>query len=141
MMIALCYSMQFAEKAKEVSDWFHAHGHTAYTSVFNNAFLGKTDEEKEKIKLKQKYEQDAIREHWDIIKISDAILVLNYEKNGVKNYIGGNAFLEMGFAYLLKKPIYLLHDIPHMPYYETEIIGMKPIIINGDLEKLLKNEP
>ncbi len=139
MTIALCYSMQFAEKAKEVSEWFGAHGHTAHTSVFNDAFLGKTNEEKEKIKLKQKYEQDAIREHWNIIKISDAILVLNYDKHGVKNYIGGNAFLEMGFAYVLKKPIYLLREIPHMPYYETEIIGMKPIIINDDLKNVISS--
>jgi len=102
MNIALCHSMQYAERAKEVQEWFQAHGHEAHPSSFNELFLGLSDEEKEKLKLYQKYEQDAIREHWGIIEKSDAVLVLNYEKYGIPGYIGGNSFLEMGFAYILK---------------------------------------
>ena len=52
----------------------------------------------------------------------------NYDKHGIKNYIGGNAFLEMGFAHVLgiKKFIYL-NPIRKMPYYETEIVAMRPL--------------
>ncbi|OGQ22975.1 MAG: hypothetical protein A3I05_06060 [Deltaproteobacteria bacterium RIFCSPLOWO2_02_FULL_44_10] len=61
------------------------------------------------------------------------ILVLNYDKNGIKGYIGGNSFLEMGFAYIQKKPIYLLNEIPEIAFYDTEIKAMKPIVIYGEL--------
>ncbi|KKT04140.1 MAG: hypothetical protein UV82_C0011G0068 [Candidatus Magasanikbacteria bacterium GW2011_GWD2_43_18] len=44
----------------------------------------------------------------------------------------------MGFAYILKKPLYLLNPIPDMPYYKTEIQAMKPIVLNGDFEKILE---
>jgi len=105
-------------------------------SKFGPLFVGKTDEEKEQIKLEQKYKNDAIREFWALMKNADALLVANYDKSGVKNYIGGNAFLEMGFAHVLNQKIYLLNPIPHMPYYETEIIAMRPLVIDGDLSKI-----
>ncbi len=138
MKIALFHSMQYAEKAKEVQKWFRAKGHEAFPSGFNEQYIGLTDEEKETLKLEHKYNHDAIREHWGNIEKSDVVLVLNYDKHGVKNYIGGNSFLEMGFAYIQKKPIYMLNPIPKMLYYETEIIAMKPIVIDGDLKNILK---
>lgn len=128
--------MQYAEKVKEMEEFFRAQGHEAFGSSFNSEFIGLNDEEKEKLKLLKKYDNDAIREHWSIIEKCDRVLVLNLEKHGIPGYIGGNSFLEMGFAYILKKPIYLLNPIPKMPYYETEIIAMKPIILNGDLSKV-----
>lgn len=57
MKIALCHSMQFAERAKEVSEWFKDRGHEAYPSSFNDQYLGLTDDEKEKLKLFYKYEK------------------------------------------------------------------------------------
>jgi len=57
------------------------------------------------------------------------------KKKGVKNYVGGNSFLEMGFAFILKKKIFLLNDIPEMPY-TSEIVAMKPICLKGNLEKI-----
>ncbi|MCX6111924.1 MAG: hypothetical protein NTY22_01385 [Proteobacteria bacterium] len=138
MKIAICHSMQFAEKVKEVQEWYKERGHEAFPSKFNDKYLGLDDEQKEKLKLEHKYNKEAIREHWEIIQTVDKVLVLNYDRNDVKNYIGGNSFLEMGFAYILHKPIYLLNPIPEIPYYKTEIIAMKPKIINGDLSLVLK---
>ncbi|KKQ28224.1 MAG: Maf-like protein [Candidatus Magasanikbacteria bacterium GW2011_GWC2_37_14] len=129
--------MQFAEKAREVEKWFKDNGHQAQGSIFIDGFLGLNNEEKETLKLKQKYEHDAIREHWRVIQESEVVLILNYDKNNIPNYIGGNSFLEMGFAYILNKPIYLLNPIPAMPFYETEIIAMKPVILDGDLTKII----
>jgi hypothetical protein len=37
---------------------------------------------------------------------------------------------------VLNQRIYLLNPIPHMPYYETEIVAMRPTVINGDLSKI-----
>lgn len=64
---------------------------------------------------------------------ADAVLVLNIDKHGIANYIGGNTFLEIGFAHILNQKIFLLNPIPDMPYYKTEIVAMNPIVINGDL--------
>jgi len=43
--------------------------------------------------------------------------------------------MEMGLAFYLKKKIYLLNEVPELPYKE-EILGVKPIILNGDLSKI-----
>ena len=134
MKIGVVGSMQFTEKMMALYEELEALGHQAFMSKFGPAFVGKTDEEKEKIKLEQKYKYDAIREFWKPMQDADALLVANYDKHGIKNYIGGNAFLEMGFAHVLNQKIYLLNPIPKMPHYETEIIAMQPIVINGNLE-------
>lgn len=80
--------------------------------------------------------EEAIRTHFKKIEWAEAILVLNYSKNNIDNYIGGNTFLEIGVAFYLNKKIYLLNNIPEMSYRE-ELLGMKPIVINGDLDKIV----
>lgn len=79
--------------------------------------------------------EEAMRMHFDKIVWSDLILVLNYNKNNIKDYIGPNTFLEMGLAMHLKKKIYLLNSIPEISCKE-EILGMKPIIINNNLNEI-----
>jgi hypothetical protein len=136
MKIGVAGSMQFTEKMVELCAELQKLGHQPFTSKFAEAYVGKTDAEKEIIKLDHKYNYDAIREFWEPMQTADAMLVANLDKHGIKNYIGGNAFLEMGFAYVLGQQIYLLNPIPKMPHYETEIIAMQPIVINGDLAKI-----
>ena len=76
--------------------------------------------------------KEAMQKHFEKIDWSDAILVLNYGKKGIRNYIGSNTLMEMGLAFHLKKKIFLLNDVPDISAKE-EILGMQPIIINGDL--------
>jgi len=76
--------------------------------------------------------EESIRNHFGKIEWADAILVFNYSKNNIENYIGGNTFLEMGHAFHNRKPIYLLNPIPEILYKE-EILGMKPILVSGNL--------
>jgi len=139
MKIAICHSMQYAEKAMEVESYFKSLGHEAFASTSSIEYVGLNNEDKEKLKLFHKYEKDAIREHYDVINKCERVLILNYNKHNIEGYIGGNSFLEMGFAYILKKPIFLLNPIPKMPYYETEIIAMKPTVLNGDVNKILND--
>ena len=49
---------------------------------------------------------DYIRQHYAHILQSDAILIVNLEKKGMKNYIGGNCLMEMGMAYVNNKKIF-----------------------------------
>lgn len=136
MKIAVLGSMQFTEKMIEVGEELKKLGHDPVISNFAHKFVGKSDEEKELIKIRQKQEQDATKEMWDRMQACDAVLVLNYDKHGIKNYIGGNSFLELGFAYVLNKKIFLLNPIPNIPYYKTEMESMKPVVIYEDLNKI-----
>ena len=61
---------------------------------------------------------------------------MNHEKKGIANYIGGNTFLEMGYAFGQGKKIYLLNPIPDMDY-STEMFAMQPVVISGDLSKII----
>ncbi|MBU1930896.1 hypothetical protein KJ972_05345 [Candidatus Micrarchaeota archaeon] len=128
--------MQFTEKMLEVRDKLIELEHDAFVTDLHKALVGKTNEEKEKIKLHQKYNLDAIREFWKAMQGADAVLVLNFDKNGVKNYIGGNTLMEIGFAHVLNQKIFLWNPIPNISYYKTEIEAVKPIIINRDLTKI-----
>lgn len=86
---------------------------------------------------RNKVEYDLIRGYFEKIKNSDAVLIVNVEKKGIKGYIGGNSFLEMGFAFVLNKPIYLLHEIPNVSY-KDEIEAMSPTVLSGDFTKISK---
>ncbi len=84
---------------------------------------------------KEKIEHDLIHDYFEEIKIHDVLLVVNIDRKGIKGYIGGNSFLEMGFAFILHKPLYLLNEIPNVSYRD-EIEAMMPIVLNGDLSKI-----
>ena len=69
------------------------------------------------------------------IEPNDAILVLNFAKNGQSNYIGGATFLEIYKAWELNKKIFLYNPIPKN-ILKDEITGMNPVILNKDLTKI-----
>ena len=79
---------------------------------------------------------DAIAKHFQKIDACYAILVTNYEKKGIENYIGGNTFLEIGYAFGAGKKIFILNSIPSELSYKEEILGMQPIVLHGDILKL-----
>ena len=83
----------------------------------------------------QKIELDPFKTYFNVIKNSDAILVINLTKNKIMNYIGANTLIEMAFAHILDKKIFLLNPIPNLSYSD-EIFAMKPIILNYRLNKI-----
>lgn len=83
-----------------------------------------------------KRDNDYLRVHYKHICESDAILVVNNEKNGVRNYIGGNVLIEMGQAYVNNKTIFLLNGLPRDMAYSAEIESMDPVCLQGDLNKI-----
>jgi hypothetical protein len=72
----------------------------------------------------------------DCIKSGDALLVCNFDKNGVKNYVGGNSLMEMGFAHVHDKKIFLLNPVPEELPYADEIKAMVDVVLNGDLRAI-----
>ena len=75
--------------------------------------------------------------HFKKVQDADAILMVNYDKKGIKGYIGGNGLMEMALAFHYKKPIYVLNPVDaSSPLYE-EIMGMFPVFLNGDIAKVV----
>lgn len=85
-----------------------------------------------------KREQNYLKVHYKHILESDAVLFVNGEKRGIKNYIGGNVLIEMGQAYVNNKKIFLLNDLPLATdlSYAPEIECMDPICLQGDLKNI-----
>ena len=76
---------------------------------------------------------EMFRRSRDRIKSMDAVLTLNFDKNGKKNYIGGSTFLELYEAFMKNKKIYLWNEIPEGILFD-DISGFVPEIINGNLD-------
>lgn len=95
------------------------------------AKVNASQEEKADVKIKH----NLIKEYYDKIKEVDIVLVVNPTLKGIKGYIGGNTFLEMGFAHVLRKKLYCLYPLPKVSYL-SEILTMKPIILNGKFNKI-----
>lgn len=68
---------------------------------------------------------------------TDAILVLNFPKNGIRGYVGPGTLFEIAIALHLGKRIYLLHNVSETEPYSTEIFAIDPIILDGDIKKLV----
>ncbi len=130
--------MQFHEEMRKIKKALEEMGHTVYVPksidlMDTTGYVHPTEDEE---RIEAKIEYDFIREHFRKIELADAILVLNYDKKGIANYIGGNTFLEIGLAFWLGKKVYLLNPIPTMDY-KTEMHAMQPTVLNGDLTKIL----
>ena len=105
MKITICGSVKFADKLVEAYRKLEKLGHQPMMHEQMFALANGTADQLvdlrnniEKSEIKIKY--DYIR-WWDsCIKRGDAILVCNFDKNGIKNYIGGNTLMEIGFAHV-----------------------------------------
>ena len=79
-----------------------------------------------------------MRKNFQRVSDSDAVMVLNYKRNGMEGYIGISALLEMGVAHYLKKKIFLVSKTPHYKKerWAHEVAIMQPKVIDGDLKKI-----
>ncbi|MBI4136699.1 hypothetical protein HY469_01405 [Candidatus Roizmanbacteria bacterium] len=130
MTITICASLSFFETSLSVKKQLEKLSHTVLWPLGMERRLKGIDHIKE-----PGIHGRAIRLHHEKIKKADAILVVNEEKNGIQNYIGGNTLMEMGFAYVLRKKIYLLNPIPELNWKE-EVVAMQPIILHGSVETI-----
>jgi len=143
MKIAICASLSFTDQVAKVAKELENLGFSVEIPISSKKILkgqvtlAEIDELKEQDTAFSEYviQNDSIRAYWEIIKGSDAILVLNLTKNGAKNYIGPNVFLEIGFAHVLGKPIFLYNDIPE-GQFRAEVLSMRPVVINKNLSKI-----
>lgn len=88
-----------------------------------------------------KYRQKWHIKHFNKIKSSDAILVINGKKNNVKGYIGGAALSEIAYAFYLGKMIFFTSPINDNLPYVDELRSFEPVILENieEIGKYIKN--
>lgn len=135
MKIFIICSKQFYGRIQQFEQELMSLGHTV---VLPNCYDDPGTEERYR-KLGTKKHSDwkkTMLEHSaKVIEGVDAVLVLNFDKNGVSNYIGGATFLEMYDAFRLGKTIFMVNDVPE-GMLKDEIEGFKPVILSGDISKI-----
>lgn len=140
MRITICGSVKFADKLVDIYRQLEKLGHEP---VMHEDMFGIADGTAKELidgigldhsEVKKKH--NFIKLWYNLIVGSDAILVCNFDKNGIKNYIGGNTLMEIGFAHVNDKKIFLLNPVPEDVPYTDEIKAMVDSVIEGDLSKV-----
>ena len=143
--IAVCSSANFYKQAVEVQAELEKLGLEAIIPITARKMQASGDYEVSHYKTwfgdKNDYHKKTalIKDHFVEIAKADSVLVLNYQKHGVDNYIGGNVLIEMAIAFYLGKPIYILNDIPQESPFVEEIIGLNPVVLHCSLESIKQN--
>lgn len=139
MKITICGSITNADKIYAIEQLLEKSGHKIFSHELMHRYaqgdgglINKIADNHAAIKQ----ENDTFKWYYNAIKNSDAILVCNFEKNGIPGYIGGSVLMEIGYAHVLDKKIFFLHDIPEVGY-KDELVASKPIVINGDLSTII----
>ncbi len=140
MKITICGSVRFRKEMVEVRDQLNKMGHKGIICpVMEDLALGRNPELMKRIKEDHgqvKRKEGYIKWYYKAIADSNAILVLNYDKDGIKNYIGGNTLMEMGFAHVKDKKVFLLNPIPEKVSYTDEIKAVTDVILNGNFNRM-----
>ena len=142
MKITLCGSINFAKDMIRIKEQLEEKGHEALLPPSLEKFSIKNTEDAERLKSDRKRYINEIKpvytkEHFKNVAGSDAILVINKEKYGIENYIGGATFAEIMLAFHYDKKIFFLNHIPKdekFSFLIDELESIKPIILNGDLD-------
>lgn len=133
MKILIICSKAFYEDIEPIKEKLEKNGHIV---ELPNSYY-EPDAEKKSWALGERehaeFKSRMFRMSKERISTMDAVLTLNFDKNGKKNYIGGATFLEIYEAFMANKKIYLYNNIPEGMLYD-EISGFSPIIINGNLD-------
>lgn len=140
--IVICSSANFYQHAVEIADKLEKFGFDVVLpeSAKKMRRLGNYDVKVSRIWVDDptKFaEKTRLMEgHFKEVADGDAVLTINDEKNGIKGYIGANVLMEMGLAFYLGKPIYVLNPVgADLPFYE-EVKAMNCAIVDGKLERI-----
>jgi hypothetical protein len=135
MKILVVCSKHFYSKIGEIALFLEKNGHEiSYPNSYDEPFaeerfkaMSATEHVEWKGRMMAKDEEN--------IEPQDAILVLNFKKKGIPNYIGGATFLEIYTAWKMNKKIFFYNPLPNCSFTD-ELKGINPIMINGNLEEI-----
>lgn len=127
MKICICCSLSFTDEVLELARELEGMGHEVLLPdgvrlrlIKRNGFDP----------VNAKKEVDTIHEHPAKIREADAVLVCNYDKNGIAGYIGANSFCELYMARYFNKPVFALNSLPDQPYIHDEILAFDITVID-----------
>lgn len=133
MKIIICGSMTASKEMVEAEKELQKLGHEVILPEFTHDYAKmKKHEEMHSEAVGNKVHYDLIRGYYQTIKSGDTVLVVNPERKGIHGYIGGNSFLEIGYAHALDKVVFVLHPLPTESPYLDELKAIDPMIIDGD---------
>ena len=130
MKILLICSKAFYNKLSDYKKALEKLGHDVYLPNCHDC--PETEDKYRGTLEHQVFKAKMFKQSEETIKKMDAVLVLNFDKNGQKNYIGGATFLEIYDAFKLNKKIFFVNALPD-GMLKDELIGFNPTIIHGDL--------
>jgi len=136
MKIMILCSKHFYDRIPKIKEELEKTGHklkmpNSYDKPFKEEEMKKLSKEGH-----IKWKSEMMRKDEINIKPQDAVLVLNFEKKGIPNYIGGATFLEIYTAWKLNKKIFFYNALPKCSFTD-ELIGINPTIINKDLDLII----
>lgn len=152
MRITICGSMQFLPEIGQLKLRLEERGHivvipiaTPDEKVVDGVYVkpwqsddGVTKELPQNDEL-WRVKFDSMVSYFEEIEQAEAIIVANYEKNGIAGYIGGNTLMEIGVALSRKKPLFMMYppNVSELSYGE-ELMGSLPVVLNGNIDKFEK---
>lgn len=128
MKITISGSIAFYHDMQKIKQELESKGHEVFAPELDSSV-----QQQKELTIEEK--STHMRNHLDQIAWADALLVFNPPKKGIDHYIGPNTLIEMGTAFYLHKPIYIMYDIPELPYSE-EIKAMQPRLLKGIIKEL-----
>ncbi len=142
LTVVICSSAAFYKQVIEVRDRLRKMGFKVLVPLTAGKMERSGDFDVAKVKTwhvdAKAYKRKTFltKHHFKKIVDGDVILVLNYEKNGKPGYIGGAVLMEMGIGLHFNKKIFILNPIDESVSYKEEILGMQPVILDGNLERM-----
>ena len=88
--ITICGSMKFIDKMEEWQKKLQTEGYNVLAPLLVD-FHELKDLQDDEMAFGE-YKRGETKKHFEKVKASGIVLVLNYDKNEIKNYIGGNSF-------------------------------------------------
>jgi len=139
MKITICGSTKFVKEMNDAKSFLESRGHTVLLPLA--AELNQSKEYWVQLKSNdfEKFasiKSERMMGHFDKVKSSDAILVLNYDKDGKKSYIGPNTLMEMGVAFEHGKKIFVLNRPQDSDPCYDEVVSMQPVFLDGSVDNL-----
>lgn len=131
--IVLCGSMAFYSKMLDLRDELSLHGLPAFAPDPDNDLF--TTQEKSDQITKRRASMRHIRKVRD--QSTFGILVVNFDKHGIPDYIGPNTFAEIAVALAHYKRIYLFQSVPR--FYQDELLAWGAIPLHGDIRLIVKD--
>lgn len=124
MKIVLAGSMAFFETMQLLSAKLESLGHSVK--------LPSLEDDLSPVAIRRYNENAVVRIAW-----ADTLVVVNEKKHSVDGYVGANTLVEIGMAYALKKPIYLLNQYDHTQPNAIELAGLTEGIIGANMNEWL----